>query len=358
MPQPPVRTTLHHQLISLIRQGIDDARWGGELPSEAELGREFQVSRMTLRKALAQLAEEQWIVLGGRGCAHRIVRRTRRKPKIATTARTIRVLTPFNFAGWDTTHYLLLETFSERISAAGYRVEIEHHRGIYENFQAAKLARLDALPDTAAWLLFFSTAAIQRWFAAAKRPALVVGKIHDDLPLSCIYPDTSAAARHAAGRLYAAGYREMIYLIENLTSLGDRLASEVFVAEVRRLGGKARIVSYDSDTSAIRKTLLDVIASRPRPTAYVSGSPGIAITALCHLQAAGIRVPAEAGILALWEDEALDITYPAITRYRTNGRIFGRKIEQTLMELIRHGPGKIRVIPIIPEFVPGESIAR
>lgn len=358
MPQPPVRTTLHHQLISLLRQGIGDGRWKGELPSEAELGREFQVSRMTLRKALAQLAEEKWIALGGRGCPHRIVRRTRQKQKAASTARTIRVLTPYGFSGWDTTHYVLFETLSERVSAAGYRVEIEHHRSIYENFQAAKLARLDALPDTAAWLLFYTTAAIQRWFATAKRPTLVAGKSHEDVPLSCIYPDAPASARHAAGRLYSAGYREMVYLIENITSLGDRQASEVFVEEVRRLGGRARIVSYDSDPSAIRKTLLDLIASRPRPTAYVSGSPGIAITTLCHLQAAGIRVPAEAGIIALWEDEALDLTYPAITRYRTDGELMGRKIEQTLMELIRHGPGKIRVIPIVPEFVPGGSILR
>lgn len=349
---------MHHQLIFLLRQGIDGARWKGELPSEAELGREFQVSRMTLRKALAQLAEDKWITLGGRGCPHRIVRKTRQKQKTIPNARTIRVLTPYSYSGWDTTHYVLFETLSERVSAAGYRMEIEHHRSIYENFQEAKLARLKALPDTAAWLLFYTTAAIQRWFAAAKIPALVAGKTHDELPLSCIYPDASATARHAAGRLYAAGYREMVYLIENLTSLGDRQASEVFVDEVRRLGGKARIVSYDNDPSIIRKTLLDLIASRPRPTAYASGSPGIAITVLCHLQAAGIRVPAEAGIIALWEDEALDLTYPAITRYRTDGELMGRKIERTLMELIRHGPGEIRVIPILPEFVPGGSIIR
>jgi DNA-binding LacI/PurR family transcriptional regulator len=312
---------------------------------------------MTLRKALAQLAAENQIALGGRGNPHRVLRRSRKKQSPALpTARTIRFLTPFGFAGWNTTSFELLETLSERVSAAGYRVEIEHHRAVFEKFQASKLARLDAQPDTAAWLLFYSTAPIQRWFAACGRPTVVVGRIHENLPLSCIYPDTEAAARHAAGRLHSCGHREMIYLIENLTSLGDRMASETFVAEARRLGATARIVTYEGDPPAIRKAVLDLMASRPRPSAFVSGSPGIAITILCHLLSAGIRVPAEAAVIALWDDVDLDVTYPTIARYRTDGKVMGRKIEATLMDLIRHGSGKIRAMPMVPEFVAGESL--
>lgn len=357
MSQPPIRTTLHHQLVTLLRQGIDKGRWTGELPSEAELGREFQVSRMTLRKALAQLAAEEWIVLGGRGFPHRVLRRRRqRKSSIVPTARTIRVLTPFGFSGWNTTAFELLETLTERVSASGYRVEIEHHRAVFEKFQASKLARLDALPDTAAWLLFYATAPIQRWFAASGRPTMVVGRIHESIPLSCIYPDTSAAAHHAAGRLYSCGHRDMVYFIENLTSLGDRMASEVFVAEARRLGARARIVNYEGDAPSIRNTVLDVMASRPRPTAFTSGSPGIAITVLCHLLSAGIRVPTEAAVLAMWDDVDLDVTLPTIARYRTDGKIMGRKIQLALMDLIRNGSGKIRSMPMMPEYVAGGSV--
>ncbi|MES2923905.1 MAG: substrate-binding domain-containing protein [Verrucomicrobiota bacterium] len=359
MSQPPIRTTLHHQLVALLRQGIENDRWSGGMPCEAELGREFQVSRMTLRKALAQLAAEEWIALGGRGSTHRVLRRPRTKKKLAVpTARTIRILTPFGFSGWNTTAFELLETLSERISAAGYRVEMEHHRAVFEKFQASKLARLDALPDTAAWLLFYSTAPIQRWFAASGRPTMVVGRIHEAIPLSCIYPDTEAAARHAAGRLYSCGHREMIYLIENLTSLGDRMASEVFVAEARRLGARARIVNYDGDPPSIRKTVMDLMASRPRATAYLTGSPGIAITVLCHLLSAGIRVPTDAAVIALWDDVDLDVTFPTIARYRTDGKVMGRKIGHKIIDLIRHGPGKVRAMPMVPEFVAGESIGR
>ena len=355
MPRTLRQITLHDQLVTMLREGIDHARWSGQMARESELCREFKVSRMTLRKALAQLAAEKWIALGGRGNAHRILRRPRAMKREVATARTIRVLTPFRFSGHNTTDFELLETLHERVSSLGYRIEIEVHRGIYQKFQASRLELLDAQPDTAGWLLYFSTASIQRWFARRCRPAVVIGRVHEDLPLSCVYPDTGAAVRHAVGRLHAAGHRDMIYLIESLTSLGDRIASEVMVEEARRLGARARVVSYDGNPDAIRKTLLDLLAARPRPTAFVSGAPGIAITLLCHLLAAGVRIPAEAAVMTLWDDVNLDVTFPTIARYRTDGKLMGRKVEAALTDLLRHGTGKTRAIPVIPEYVPGGS---
>jgi DNA-binding LacI/PurR family transcriptional regulator len=347
--------TLHDQLVAALRDGIDRARWSGHLPSESVLSREFKVSRMTLRKALSQLAAEKWIALGGRGKAHGILRRPRGKKRSHPTARTIRVLTPFRFTAHNTSDFDLLEILHERASSVGYRIEIEVHRGIYQKFQASRLERLDAQPDTAGWLLYYSTASIQRWFARRARPTVVIGRVHGDLPLSCVYPDTGAAVRHAVGRLHAAGHKDMIYLIESLTSLGDRIASEVMVEEARRLGARARVVSYDGNPDAIRKTLLDLLAARPRPTAFVSGAPGIAITLLCHLLAAGVRIPTEAAVVTLWDDVNLEDTFPTIARYRTDGKLMGRKVENVLTDLLRHGTGKTRAIPVMPEFVPGGS---
>jgi LacI family transcriptional regulator len=354
MAQLPHRISLHDQLVALLREGILASRWNDELPSEAELCREFHVSRMTLRKALAQLAVERWITLGGRGRFHGIYRKPLKR-EIAT-ARTIRVLTPFSSAGVGSIDHVLFETLSERVTKTGFRLEIEHHPQLFKSFQASKLARLDALPDTAAWVLFYATEPIQRWFASRRRPTVVAGRVHDSLPLSNIYPDTLAAARHAAGLLCSRGHGDLVYLIANLTSLGDRLASEVFVAEAQRLGARARVVNYDAGDPSVGKAMMDMLASRPRPTGYVTGASEVAITVLCHLQSAGVRVPANASVIALWDDFILDCTYPVIARYHTDGRAFGRHIGRTLLDLIRHGTGKVRSIPIIPEFVAGGSV--
>ncbi len=354
MSEPPIRTTLHQQLVVLLRQGIENGRWTGEMPREADLCREFQVSRMTLRKALAQLAAEHWIDLGGRGTFHRV---RRRRPKQAvSTARTIRVLTPFSSAGMGSIDHELLEVLSEQVTRAGYLLQIEHQAKLFASFQAEKLARLDAMPDTAAWILLFATEPIQRWFSNCGRPTVVAGRVHDALPLSCIYPDSAAAARHAAGLLCSRGHRELVYLIANLTSLSDRLASEVFVEEARRLGGRAQIITYNADDPSVGRAMMGLIQSKPRPTGYVIGASEVAITVLCHLQAAGLRVPADASVIALWDDFILSCTYPVIARYHTDGKQLGRRIGKVLLDLMRHGPGKVSSIPIIPKYIAGGSV--
>jgi DNA-binding LacI/PurR family transcriptional regulator len=352
--QPPLRATLHSQLVTLLRDGIQKAHWVEDLPSEGELCREFHVSRMTLRKALAQLANERWISLGGRGSVHHICER--QIVRQAPTARTIRVLTPFSLAAMGTIEHQLMETLSERISAAGYRLESEHHPRLFEKIQPEKLARLNALPGTAAWLLFFATEDIQRWFSASGRPTVVVGRVHEDLPLSSIYPDSEAAARHAAGLLCSRGHRDVVYLMGNLTSLNERLASAAFVAEAKKLGASARVVTHDADSVSVARVVQDLIFSRPRPTGFVIGAPEVSIALVCHLQAAGIGVPHDSSIISLWADDFLSYAYPAISCYHTNGKLMGRHISRSLLGLIQNGPGRILSTPVIPEYVPGGSL--
>jgi DNA-binding LacI/PurR family transcriptional regulator len=356
MPNLPTRSTIHDQLVAMMRDAIETARWRGEMPSEAELCREFQVCRTTLRKALARLAAERWIEPGGRGRLHRILKRPRKRT--VSSARTVRLLTPFGFSVWNSSMHLLMEELWARLSAAEYRLELEHHPGVFKKFQSAKLEHLDALPDTAAWLVMYSTEPIQRWFAARGRPTVLLGRVHDGLALSSIHPDPGAVARHAAGLLHSRGHRELVYLIATLTSIGDRDSSEVFTAEARRLGARARIVSYEAGAEALSKVMKDLIASRPRPTGYAVGAPETAITALCHLQAAGIRVPSSASVVCMWDDVHLGFTYPSIAHYRTDGRVFGRKVAGAVLDLIRHGAGKVRTESIVPDYVPGGSVGR
>ena len=348
------RVSLPDQVAALLRAGIDAARWTQALPSEAELCREFQVSRVTLRKAIAQLVHERWIALGGHGRNHRI----RRKPgtRAASRGRIIRVLSPYSRASLGATNHVLLDQVTERIAAAGYRLEFEHHPGLYQHHQPARLQHLDALPETAAWLLFFTTEPMQRWFASSGRPCLVLGRLHPGVELPCIYPDTAAIARHAAGLFFSRGHRELVYLRADFTSLGDRLASEAFAAEARRLGASARIVVHAPDVPGVRAKLAELFAARPRPSGFLIGAPEHSLTALCHLLGAGIRIPADAALVCTWDDPFLQHAAPTIARYRIDAAKMGRKTATLLLDLIRHGAGKTRSLQVLPEFVSGETI--
>lgn len=353
MSSLPRKISIHEQLVALLREGILGARWQKILPAESELCREFQVSRMTLRKALAQLAAENWIIPGGRGKHHRIKRRPVKREVPA--AQTVRILTPFSSA-LGSTQLTVQETLSEYLGAAGFRLVQECHPRLFASFSAAKLARLDALPDTAAWILFYATERMQEWFAARPRPVVIGGRAYSRISLPSVYPDSVAMARHAVGLLASKGHRELVYLVANVTSLGDRMAAETFVTEARRIGLRANIVNYDATPEATGKAIRNLIATRPRPTGFIAGATEAVLTLLSHLQAAGIRVPGQASIIAGWDHDHFDYTYPTIARYRTDGRIMGRQIGRIVLDLIRNGPGKARTIPVMPEYVSGGSV--
>lgn len=160
---------------------------------------------------------------------------------------------------------------------------------------------------------------MQRWFAASGRPCVVIGRLHHGVQLPCVYPDGAATARHAAGLLWARGHREFGYLQADFTSLGDRLASMAFVGEAHRLGASARIVTHAPDVPGVRRALMELFAIRRRPSGFLLGSPEHALTALCHLLVAGIRMPAEAALICIWDGAFLEYTLPAVARYRTDG---------------------------------------
>jgi hypothetical protein len=347
------RSSLPDQAADILRQGISSARWSRELPSEAALCRELHVSRATLRAALARLIRERWLVAGGRGRHHRI----RRKPatRVVSTGRIVRALSPYSLAGMGAINHVLLDHLAERIGGEGYRLEFESHPGLFQRHQPSKLRSLDSLPDTAAWLLFYSTEPVQRWFAAGGRPCIVMGRLHPGMQLPCIYPDTEAAMRHAAGLFCARGHRELAYLTD-LTSLGDRLGAEAFVAAAQRLGARARIVAHLSETADVRRTLSDLLAQRPRPNGFVVGASENSITALCHFLNAGLRVPTDAALIAAWDDPHLRCTVPTIACYQIDGAKFGRKAATLLLDLLKHGPGKSQSVRVMPEFIPGESL--
>ena len=64
-----------------------------------------------------------------------------------------------------------------------------------------------------------------------------------------------------------------------------------------------------------------------------------------------LTVPADAAVISMWHDVYLDFAYPPIARYRTDGRRMGRKAADFLLHQLRHGTGKVRKAPFMPEFV-------
>ena len=350
----PRRILLSDQTSAVLREGLEAGRWGAFLPSEAELCRELEISRVTLRRALEQLVREGRLEAGGRGRHHRICAKRREQP--AAGGRTLRVLAPYPLTALGSVSHEALVEFGGRIARLGYRMEFEHRPMLFKRHSPADLERLDALPDTAGWLLLYSTEAMQRWFAARPRICLALGRVHDGVEVPCVYPDNKAAARHAAGMMHRRGRNDAVYIRERFTSLGDRVASEVFEEEMRRSGGRARVVVYDSKETTVEEVVTRLLATRPRPTGIFTSSPETSLGVLCVLLRAQVRVPEEMALVAGWDDEFLGHAVPSIARYRVEGVALGRKLAQMAADLLAHGPGKARALRVLPKFVPGGTL--
>jgi LacI family transcriptional regulator len=308
---------------------------------------------MTLRKALAGLAEEGVISLGGRGRFHDIL--------IAPTSsslpggRVVRVLTPFELFSWASTDHLILNGLTERLTNSGLQVQIEHRPGVHTHFNPGALKSLNSLPDTAAWVLLHASEQIQRWFVESGRPTVNVGKPAEGLFLAAAYPDTVASGRHAAGSFFRLGHREMVVLRANVTSAGDHLCSGAFVQEATKLGARARIATHDGSPESVSRCLLDLISSRPRPTAFFAGANEVAISTLCHLQAAGIQVPAEASLISAWDDFHLRMAYPQVSRYHIDGLRLGQKVAGLVIDMVHRKHRDGEQLALIPEFISAGS---
>jgi hypothetical protein len=350
----PRRILLSDQTATVLREGLEAGRWGGFLPSEAELCRELEISRVTLRRALEQLVRERRLEAGGRGRHHRIC--TKRTAQPAAAGRTLRVLAPYPLTALGSVSHEALVELGARIARLGYRMEFEHRPMLFKRHSPADLERLDALPETAGWLLLYSTEPMQRWFAARPRISLALGRVHEGVEVPCVYPDNKAAARHAAGMFHRRGRRDAVYIRERFTSLGDRVASEIFEEEMRRLGGRARVVVFDSKETTVEEVVERLLATQPRPTAIFTSSPETSLGVLCVLLRAQLRVPEEMALVAGWDDEFLGHTVPSIARYRVEGAALGRKLAQVLTDLFAHGPGKARALRVLPKFVPGGTL--
>lgn len=197
----------------------------------------------------------------------------------------------------------------------------------------------------------YGTHEIQSWLANLRLPLVTVGLQSEDAPVSAVYPDTRAAGRHAAGVLWSRGHRDLVYLVAKVTSAGDRRAADAFAREAVRLGARVKVLEHGGTLESIVRCMCDLLASRPRPTGFLVGCSHTAITAQGCLQHAGIRVPADAAVISMWHDVFLEFAYPPIARYRTDGRRMGRKAADFLLHQLRHGTGKVRRAPFMPELV-------
>lgn len=351
----PRREFLSEKTANCIRECITQGEWTDELPSEAALCRQFQVSRVTVRRALSQLSNENWFLKTAQGSRRRI-NPSQVQLTSAGTGKIIRVLAPFSGRRMGAVYQTILDGLSQRISRRDFRVEFESRPQLFKNHRPKELNSLKSLADTAGWVLFFSTASMQRWFAEQKLPCVIAGRLHEEFPLSCVYPDSEAVARHAACLIRNRGHQRIGHLKARETSLSDHLAAVAFQEQANKLGMEVQSLEYSNHSDSICKAVTSLLAAASKPSVLYLTCPEDAVTALCHVLRAGIAVPDQLSILVGWDDPILESTVPNLARYEFNAMNMGRQIGGLLLKQLDSKLIKHRAVRILPELADGDSL--
>mgnify|MGYP000374295264 CR=1 FL=1 len=129
------------------------------------------------------------------------------------------------------------------------------------------LEHLAATHPRSAWVVFTGTLGLQRWLQERKIPTILVGSTFPGISLPSIEYDHAAIARHAAGRLAAAGHTRTAILLRRTGSAADATTCEAFTAGLGRGALPPVVLKHEVGMPDITRHIRRLAALRPRPTA-------------------------------------------------------------------------------------------
>ncbi|AHF91165.1 transcriptional regulator [Opitutaceae bacterium TAV5] len=363
----PLAAVVADRIAAELRQG----RWTGHLPGERQLAGLFQVSRPTLRAALAAL-ESQGLLRTAHGCRREIVARTGSPAAAALPAggaRTVVMISPYLPENIDPQIVLQLESLRELLARRGMTLSIEVRPSCYTGDAAHALERLVAETGADVWLLWHSTKTMQEWFLAKNLPHIVFGTaFHDGASLS-VDLDNFATARHAAHTMRRLGHRRIALLMPRLGLAGDNMTEAGFrdgVATAPAGEGEgsagagqpiaADIIRHDGTPEGIRRALDHLLALDPRPTGIFSCRGLHTVAVMTYLHSRRLRIPEEISVISRDDDPALDFVNPVPARYHRSPAKFARAVFRLIPGCLARRNFRRKTVRIFPEFRPHGSL--
>lgn len=205
-----------------------------------------------------------------------------------------------------------------------------------------------------AWLMFAGSRDVTRKYARRQRrtPIVNLSAALADNPLPSVWPDNEEIGRLAAEHLLATGLGQFAYAGDP----GGEHYSAVRLEGFRRhLAGKPcavldRVPHAVPDTATwhqLRGRLVRWLAGLPRPCGVLAADDARAVMVSRACQRAGLRVPEDAAIVGVNNDDALcAFGDPPLTSIAMPWRQIGREVAAVMASLMRgrRRPGRPIVV--------------
>jgi len=349
----PQRVSLVAQTVASLRQGLAEGLWHEHLPGELELCERLQVSRMTLRRALAVL-ESEGILQVAQGKRRRIGKTAPSGPR--RRERRVVLLTPLRLAEMRPTVLYWVNDLADHLAEAGFHLEVHPSPACYAERPEATLARLERELRPAGWVLYLSTAAMQRWFSQQSVPALLAGSRHDEVHLPSVDLDYRAIGQHAAETFLAKGHRHLAFLrsVEGLA--GDTETEHGFVEACHRQGARAEAISVGDTAERIAHSVAQRLVRSPRPTGLLLSQAAHVLTVLGTLIQAGVAVPGDVSLISRDSESFLPFVVPTVARYEIAPTRLARNLSRQVLLMLGPRGFAARAVRLMPKFVRGVTL--
>lgn len=354
MPPTFLRTSV--QLAQVLRTGILERTWIDRMPGERLLADRFQVSRKTVRAALAELRAEGLLATRhGAGTTIRLpAARRRGRPRQAAIGLLLRQ--PLADQRQHTA--LWIGKLADMLHRIGYRLEIFSGQKYYVQSGGRALAALTRSNPLACWVVGQSTQFVQRWFAASGLSVVIAGALHAGVELPSVDLDHAGLCRHAAGVLLRAGHRRIALLYARTSRAGDLESEEGFRQGCRRAAEVTPLIVQHGDTAdSVYQAMHRLMTSARPPTGLLVTNSYSYLTAASYLAAQGRRIPQDVSLLSRDDDAFLHHLRPVPDCYHVNPEKFARQVKQAVLATLRGGMEHPVAVRIVPEYRRAGSVA-
>lgn len=352
-------SSLPSQVFSLLSDEISSGKWNGWMPGERSLAEKLQVSRKTLRKALAQLQREG-LIEPVHGHGNRILANRQRVQHDPAADPLVVLLTPDPLEEMRPYTSLWVNHLKTLLGENGIRLHACSGRNYFSQHPARALEKLSRLHAASCWLLANSNKAAQTWFANRKMQCVIAGSCHPGIDLPHVDLDHYALCRHAAGLLLGAGHRRIALLYERSDRAGDLESEAGFVAGVRdsrHADAVALSAGHEKSPEHLCNALGRLLDQEEPPTALLVSNAAGYLTVVSYLALRGLRVPQDISVVSRDDDPFLAFLVPAPARYRCRPSLYAKKLLKLLLPKVRNEEIRSRSVRILPIYTSGKSLA-
>lgn len=349
---PPKRVSLVAQTVHSLRAALASGYWRETMPGERELCQTLEVSRPTLRAALAELERE-----GGL----KSVARTRRcivakETPLHPASRMVAVISPAPLRRLAPNMVLVIDALRDHLNRSGWTMQLHVRPSCFSRHPGQSLKKLTSQTPAAARLLITSVRPMQEWFLRHSLRCLVAGTCSDGIALPSVDADHHATARHAGALLLRKGHRNIV-LVRTDESTGGDDESERGFREILASNPTATLqVLRHRGRDHLIARLDQTLRAESAPTAYFVLRSPHALTVMMHLLHRERRIPHDVAVICRDGEDYLANTSPLLTRYSTDAERFARQICRLVRTIAETRTLNPRAIHLMPKFIAGQTV--